>query len=271
MKKLKDNPDAGFSLLEVVVAIVMIFFFTNVALQMLVLSSLFKKKATQYTTAISLIQQDMEKIKSAADQYSFPKVTGSGTGTLILENNNGLSSSDKVQFSNGSSTYNISGIPPTPSPTPTTSPTVTPSPTPSPSPTVSTFVFNNTSCNLTPLPTASPTPTPWPPNNSMAKYFQNSLPTTATGTAYTVNGTVYYRVSGTGVTNPTPLKGQYYWLLRKQDVSTNAPYNVLQLKYVVQPGLPSNPSTTPNTATAATLATSSTEVIPYASLQCPSQ
>jgi hypothetical protein len=50
----------------------MIFFFTTCALEMFVLSSIFKKKAVQYTNATSLLQQDMEKIKSAAEQYSRP-------------------------------------------------------------------------------------------------------------------------------------------------------------------------------------------------------
>jgi type II secretory pathway pseudopilin PulG len=70
MKNLKYNPDSGFSLIEVVVAILMIFFFTNVALNMFVISGLFKKKAVQYTNAINLIQKDIENIKSAADTYS---------------------------------------------------------------------------------------------------------------------------------------------------------------------------------------------------------
>ncbi|MBS3027474.1 MAG: hypothetical protein HCA25_10385 [Dolichospermum sp. DET50] len=200
MKNLKDNPDEGFSLLEVVVAILMIFFFTTTALQMLVVSSFFKKQATQYTTAINLIQQDMEKIKSAADTYSL------------------------------------------------------------------TTALTNTSCN----PTTS--------SSGMATYFMNSLPTTATGisnTAYTVtvngNAIIYNAVIGT----PTLLKSQYYWLLRNQTVSTDAPYNVLKLNYVVQAGTATSPYTDASTAidllVRTPLSTSYTEVIPYASLQCPSQ
>jgi hypothetical protein len=95
----------------------------------------------------------------------------------------------------------------------------------------------------------------------------NSLSTTATNigsTSYSIAGNTYYAVTGT----PTQVnsKSIYYWLLRNQTVSSNAPYNVLQLKYVVQPGT----STAP-TITAKTLGTAYTEIIPYASLQCPSQ
>ncbi len=179
MKKLKHNPDAGFSLVEVLVALVMIFFFTNVALQMFVLSGVFKKKAVQYTNAINLIQQDIETIKSAADTYAL------------------------------------------------------------------TTALKNTSCN--------------PANSSsgMATYFMSSLSITASAT-----GTTYSPVAGT----PTLVKGQYYWLLRNQTVSTDAPYNVLQLKYRVKTGTSTAPTTAPTI-----LATAYTEVIPYASLQCPSQ
>jgi hypothetical protein len=117
--------------------------------------------------------------------------------------------------------------------------------------------LKNTSCN------------PASSSDGMATYFNGSLSST-TG-SYTVNGTTYGAVGTGAQVNST---GTYYWLLRNQTVPSaaiDAPYNILKLNYVVQPGLPSNPSTTPNTATAATLATSSTEVIPYASFQCPSQ
>ena len=249
MKNLKDNPDAGFSLLEVVVALVMIFFFTNVALEMFVLSSIFKKKATQYTTAISLIQQDMEKIKSAADQYSFPKATAAAAlnaTTVTLDSTNGLAATNTVLFSNDSNSYTISSI---------SGNTITIGSGLKTAVPTSTSAFNSTSCNLTSSNSSS---------SGIATYFMNSLPTTATGigaTAYTVGGTIYYAVG-----TPTPVKGQYYWLLRNQIVSTDAPYNVLKLKYVVQPGTSTAPTTT-----ATTLATAYTEVMPYASLQCPSQ
>ncbi|UUO13118.1 type IV pilus modification PilV family protein [Dolichospermum heterosporum] len=178
MKNLKYNPDSGFSLIEVVVALLMIFFFTNVALNMFVISGIFKKKAVQYTNAINLIQQDIETIKSAADTYSL------------------------------------------------------------------TPALNNTSCKPADI------------DKGMATYFMSSLSITASA-----NGTTYSPVAGT----PKQVKGQYYWLLRNQKVSTDAPYNVLQLKYVVKTGTSTDPT---NTQT--TLATSYMEVIPYASLQCPS-
>jgi type II secretory pathway pseudopilin PulG len=331
MKNLKDNPDAGFSLLEVVVAIVMVFFFTNVALQMIILSSLFKKKATQYTTAISLIQQDMEKIKSAADQYSFPTISSAANATTVtLSSLNGFpltnTTTDQVIFSNSPKTYTISGINQntkaiTISPALQTQTTtaaaaavgattvtltstdglaannkvkfsnnftntytissisnynITISPaltTATPALTglymVSTSAINNTSCNLTFTDTAS--------TSKIATYLMNSLPTTATGigtTAYTVDGTAYYAVTGT----PTLVKGQYYWLLRNQTVSSDgndAPYNILKLRYVVQEGNATNPNSdtyiAPLTSSQTPLTTSSIEVIPYASLQCPSQ
>ena len=270
MKNLKDNPDAGFSLIEVVVAIVMIFFFTNVALQMLVISGLFKQKATQYTTAINLIQQDMEKIKSAADTYSFPTTSAAAVGVTTVTLNpptglataNFLTATNKVQFSNSSDIYTISSI---------SSNVITISSALKKAVTASNYALSKTSCDLKTADSAS--------TNKMATYFDTSLPITATATgntAYTVNGTTYsyYPVTGT----PTNLIGQYYWLLRNETVSTDAPYNILKINYVVQAN--KLPNTTPaplstNAPTildpAYTLATSSTEVIPYASLQCPSK
>ncbi|MTJ31959.1 hypothetical protein [Aphanizomenon sp. UHCC 0183] len=267
MKNLKDNPDAGFSLIEVVVALLMIFFFTTGALEMFVLSSIFKKKAIQYTTANSLIQQDMEKIKSAADQYSFPKATTAAalnTNTVTLDSTNGLAAST-VLFSNDADANNYT--------TTISGNTITVTPALKTEVPVSTSVFNLTSCNLTSSGSAS---------NGMATYFMNSLSTTATGIDNSPNsdyktsdGTAYYVVTSA----TKQVKGQYYWLLRKQDVSTDAPYNILKLNYLVQIGTSSTPNiqTTPTPPyprtllPAYTVAKSYTEVIPYASLQCPSQ
>ncbi len=251
MKSLKYNPDQGFSLIEVVVSLLMIFFFTTCALEMFVLSSIFKKKAVQYTNATSLLQQDMEKIKSAAEQYSFPKTAAAvvGATTLTLDSTNGLTAGNIVVFSNDSHTYTISSISGNSIYLSSGLKIAVPT---------ATSAVNSTSCNLASTDTASA---------SIATGFMNSLSTTATNigsTSYSIDGNTYYAVTGT----PTQVnsKSIYYWLLRNQTVSSNAPYNVLQLKYVVQPGT----STAP-TITAKTLGTAYTEIIPYASLQCPSQ
>lgn len=185
-----------------------------------------------------------------------------GATTVTLSSTSGLTVGNPVQFSNNSNIYtltNISGN------TITFSPSLPEAILASTSVVVPIFAFNNTSCN-----TANS-------SNGIATYFNNSLPST-TG-SYTISG-----ISGTiygAVGTPTQVKGQYYWLLRNQTIpsaATDKPYSVLQLKYVVQPGTISAPTPLPSPNTdatilnpASTLSTSYTEVIPYASLQCPSQ
>ena len=75
MNKPRFDPDSGFSLLEVLAAILIVTFFTTVAMQMLVISTAFKARAKEYATAANLIQQDLENIRSLADNYKFPTLT----------------------------------------------------------------------------------------------------------------------------------------------------------------------------------------------------
>jgi type II secretory pathway pseudopilin PulG len=317
MKTFKEHPDAGFSLLEVVVGIIMVFFFTTVALQMIVFSSIFRQKAAQYTNAINLIQQDLERVRSGADQYSFRQVdlsssslsfptttiplvaVSSGTANVPLNTN------DTVQFNNSSQAYRVSSI---------SGNTVTLSSSYTPPTTVtisanaavnaSTLTLSSVSSlstnhllsigsqryRITNINTSTGVVTITPnlvaavsvgatayvlPSSLFLAENANCNPSAATsgiatlfindiGTAATSTGTTYgsYKaVTGT----PTQVNNQFYWLLRQETVSTSSPHNILQVNYVVYPGTSSAPTTT-----ATALATVYTEVIPYASLQCPS-
>ena len=326
MKNLKDNPDAGFSLIEVVVALLMIFFFTTGALEMFVLSSIFKKKAIQYTTANSLIQQDIEKIKSAADQYSFrevnlssigntfPIAAGSNiplvvatTGTVVP-----LALNDKVRFSNSFTDFTVSSVnnntvklgsaytPPTVKVSAATSGATTLTPdsitsvskrynliindiaytitdvstsTVTISPALTSAITSGTSAYILPsslylVETANCDSTNTATNTSarIHELFKTNIATAATGTTGTEYSGYKAVIGANGAY--TKLKGQNYWLYRKETTDTTDPYSNLKIDYRL---VVTTTTTSPDPTTVTPLVKSYTEVIPYASLQCPSQ
>ncbi|WP_413175651.1 type IV pilus modification PilV family protein [Anabaena azotica] len=255
MKKLKCNPDTGFSLLEVLVAILIVTFFTTVAMQMMVISAAFKSKAKQYTTATTLIEADLENVRNLADQYRFPTLaspTPSPSATsLVLSSGNGLNAGDKIQFDGFPQIYTIQ----TPNPIPSNTPTIIISPamTVSPRPAIGNTVVSKTSCSAK-LANA---------DIGLGNDLLNSIQSTVNSSpTVSISSITYKPVVG----NPFTLTNtrNKIWLMRNDSYNFTGsvePYDVLRIDYVV---VTDNNNTPSNNV----IAKLSSEVIPYASLQC---
>jgi prepilin-type N-terminal cleavage/methylation domain-containing protein len=64
------NPgSAGFTLVEVLVALMISAIFTSLTMQALVTAAAFRSKAAQFDEAVSWIQEDLESVVSQANQY----------------------------------------------------------------------------------------------------------------------------------------------------------------------------------------------------------
>lgn len=63
------NPNAGFTLIEVLVAMIVAAVFVSMTMQAIVTSAAFRVVATQYDEAVSWIQEDLESVISQATQY----------------------------------------------------------------------------------------------------------------------------------------------------------------------------------------------------------
>lgn len=262
MNKPRFDHDSGFSLLEVLVAILIVTFFTTVAMQMLVISTAFKARAKEYATAANLIQQDLENIRSLANQYEFPTlaaVPSAGATTITLSSTQGLLTGENIRFQGTSDVYTltISGSTTTISPGILTIPTS------------AARVVSNTVCNPTPSPTASPTTPPDTTTGLAQKLRLNtqgnlgSVTATYGGLTYTsVNNYAPYTIPGTQMR---------LWLMRNDTNSVNYPYDVLQVKYIVAGPEPRPTSSfygTLNTNAPKIVAELTSEVIPNASFQC---
>lgn len=289
MNKPRFHPDSGFSLLEVLVAILIVTFFTTVAMQMVIVSTAFRARAKEYATAANLIQQDLENIRSIANQYEFPTISATPSPTpspsdsptvfpsvLVLSSDNGLKHNDKIQFPGSPNVYTITEPTsiPTDTPTITISPGITPPPTPSLVSTVTpvaveigTRVVSNTACSATSASTG------------LGKKLKDKIATNVTTIPSELadNFTVAQAASFTDYQavndySPYPITntGLKLWMLRQDIVPTEAdrsPYDVLQVKYVVFRN-PSKDQDTDGKLDIEILAELSTEVIPNASFQC---
>lgn len=72
MRKFKCKPlqqDQGFTLVEVLVSILIATIFVATALQGMVIASLFKARAQEYTEATTWVQEDLESLRFSASQY----------------------------------------------------------------------------------------------------------------------------------------------------------------------------------------------------------
>jgi type II secretory pathway pseudopilin PulG len=257
MKKPKYHLESGFSLLEVLSAILIVTFFTAAAMQMMVISAAFKAKAKEYTTAANLIEKDLETVRNIAAQYEFPIVASPvptlGATAITLSSGKGLKQDDKIQFSGSSNVYSITA----PSPIPSASPTIIITPgIISPAPSASTRVGSNTVCSATSASTGLA--------NYLQQITQGSAYIDSSKTFSITEGgasVIYGAVVGA---NPyiIPDTSKKLWLMRNDNNLNAAPYNVLQVRYLVVKDKNGSPSSNKIVAKLAS------EVIPNASFQC---
>jgi prepilin-type N-terminal cleavage/methylation domain-containing protein len=250
MNKPRFHPDSGFSLLEVLAAILIVTFFTTVAMQMLVISTAFKARAKEYATAANLIQQDLENIRSLADNYKFPTLTAVpavGATTISLSPSpspSGLANSDKVQFQGRPNVYilTISGGSTTISPGIITQPTA------------NATLVSNTTCSATSASAGL--------GNFLMTNIQSTVSTTTT---LTVSGVTYNSVIGNPFTLPNTQ--QKIWIMRNDNnnyTGAAIPYDTVRVNYLVV----RDKNNAPSTSTSDIIAQLTSEVIPNASLQC---
>lgn len=67
--------EQGFTLVEVLVAILITVLFVGVAMQAMVIAALFRVNAQEYSEATTWIQEDLEEVKYKAANFQFPQTT----------------------------------------------------------------------------------------------------------------------------------------------------------------------------------------------------
>lgn len=252
-KRLKPA-EQGFTLFEVLIAILVITLFISVAMQAMVFAAVFKVKAQEYAEATTWIQEDLENVKYQADNLQFPQTTlptlpitvAAGVSPITGVAATSFATSGKLQVGLDTTSYTFSRSANTLTITP---PLVIPQAS-------GAAIIDITMCNLDPSLT-----------NVRNLGLADRLRDTVTGSNQTANSNSVDNPpsSGNNQTNGYPLRSKFtnkpYTLRRITTTSTDSPYNVLQIQYKVSPGETFDSSKV--------IAQFDTEVIPNVAFQCP--
>jgi type II secretory pathway pseudopilin PulG len=225
--------DEGFTMVEVLVAILLTTLFVGIAMQAVVIAALFKAKAQENTEATNWIQQDLEQVKFDASSLQFPQVTlntaaASGASSLTINTTvtggtiSDFSANAIVKFSGDSTNYKIT---------------------------------NSTGTGATRTLTISPSLNSAKAANTAVSSTQMCDATTA------ANGLATKLQSGLSAVSPTTktIKGKGFTLTRTTTVTNSSPFTVLQVNYDVSVTSVSNSS----------IAKFYVEVIPDVAFDCP--
>lgn len=210
----------GFTLVEVLVAILIASLFVTVAMEAMVLAAVFKARARQYTEATNWIQEDLENVKSQAALPSTILTSANGNA-LVVASTGRFEVGDQLKVGTDSTNYVIQSITPG-----TLTITLTPILVTTPLANASVKLIKSNRCNAT---TA---------NTGFGDYLNNNLPA----------------LSSSGLKN---ILGKNYTLTRSSTVRNVAPYDVLQLTYSVAPQSAHTTLTNPVSATSNTLTVAS--------------
>lgn len=245
MFKIKlPQQEQGFTLVEVLVAILIITVFIATAMQAVVIAAVFKARARQYTEATNWIQEKFEQDRQQAFEVGSTTLSAVPTSNLLAVppttslsvplTSTGFAVSNRLQIgtisgtlftiSNISSNISDRTITVTPALTPTQ---ITATPAGTSVSVVATGSTDTTLCYATAQ------------NNGFGDLLSNNLPIL------------------NSPNNTKTIAGATYTLSRTATVRNNRPYEVLQFTYTVAEG------------TKPPIATFNTEVIPNATFQCP--
>jgi prepilin-type N-terminal cleavage/methylation domain-containing protein len=231
-----SKPEQGFTMVEVLVAILIATIFIIVTMQMMVIAAVFKVRAQEYAEATTWIQKDLENVKYNAAILQYTALVDEATGDSTHESTdtvlhvasvNGFQAGDKLIIGTDSTTHTIAagGVD-------ATNKTITLTATLGSNFSTDTVVVATTRCT-----------------NALDTGFADGLRDLITGTNQTGN-TNYNDLT------KTFQMGKEFRLRRT--TSSDSPYNVLKINYDVSP-----------TSGGESVASFYTEVIPNAALQCP--
>lgn len=237
LKKRLKPAEQGFSLVEVLVAILITTLFVSVAMQAMVIAAVFKAKAQEYAEATTWIQTDLEEnVKYKAAIFQFLQTTLSADVTTVPASTISINTpnADIINSFEINSTFRV-GLDPTSYKITNvtgsgTTRTLTISPNLGSAQVANAAIVATEKCN------------PSTQNRGLADKLRDSI----TGTNITNNDNVFSPAPKTFRT------GKQFIMSRTTTLSATYPYSVLEVSYSVAP------QTAHTTLTAATTAASTT-------------
>ncbi|MBW4641190.1 MAG: type II secretion system GspH family protein [Gloeocapsa sp. UFS-A4-WI-NPMV-4B04] len=241
LKPKLPQQNEGFTLVEVLVAILITTIFVAVTMQSMVLAAVFKARARQFSEATTWIQEDLENVKSQATLQSttlsneLDATPGSYEVTdtaIVVASANRFKFGDQLKIGTDSTNNVIQSIAPA-----TSTITLNVALDTIQLPGVSVELIRSTRCTGTPT-----------LSTGFGDYLNDNLPPVPSETNNSSNPN-----SGTKT-----ILGKTYTVTRIPTVKDVAPYEVLELSYRVAPQ-----------GGGSAIATTNNEVIPDAAFQCP--
>lgn len=113
LKPTLPQQEQGFTLVEVLVAILITTLFVTVAMQSIVIAAIFKARAQEFSEATTWIQEDLENIKYQAANLQYTSLSANAASGALLINVasvDGLAATDSLKAGSDSGTYTIGGI-----------------------------------------------------------------------------------------------------------------------------------------------------------------
>ncbi len=229
-----SKQEQGFTLIEVLIAILITTLFITIAMQAVVIAAVFKARAKQFAEATNWIQQDLESVRQQAAIAGYTTLSAAPTNgspsSLSVSSTTGFAANNKVQIGTISTNFytisSISGNTITVTPA-LTSAEISATPAETSVSVVATSSTNTTLCYANAQ------------NNGFGNLLSDNLPTLNSSN------------------NTKTIADKTYTLSRTTTVRNVTPYEVLQINYSVAQG------------TNSPIATLNSEVIPNAAFQCP--
>ncbi|HEY9694243.1 MAG TPA: type II secretion system protein [Oculatellaceae cyanobacterium] len=244
-KLTRKKTTAGFTLIEVMAAILILTFFLAVTMQAMVIAAMFKVKAKRYTEATAWIQQDIETIRNKGSQLGMNMqlmlpVTSAATKEIFIEQGSSLTltpTPSKIVIGDASKTFTVAQTPVN---------LTVPDP----------INIGNT-IDVTKITVDSPIGQTLSITNKVVKVVE----VTKCYATNSASGFGQYLQDSLGNVASTTkiIAGQTYAITRTPSPKDAVPYNVLGVTYKV----------TPQGKTTPVIAENYSEVIPDASLYCP--
>lgn len=193
----KKRRSQGFTLLDVIVAIVVLTSFTSVAMTAMTSAILLKVRARITSEATNWIQHDLETVRNSAAQfsYSLASAAASGQPSITLASNPGLTAGEQISVGTDATIYTIQSVSGT---------LIRLTTNLRYSQIAGARILALSKCNATTS------------QAGFAYVFGQNLPSLANGGTQTISG-------------------KNYTLTRQSAVSSTAPYSALKLTYTVTP------------------------------------
>jgi len=112
LRRKSRQQEQGFTLVEVIVAILIATVFVSITMQAMVMAVILKARAKEYSEAINWVQQDLEQAKHRASRYKITTASGAALGatSITVASSAGFAVNDTILVGIDAQSYTITQV-----------------------------------------------------------------------------------------------------------------------------------------------------------------